>query len=74
MRWLVAETWGIPSRLTCFADDIGSIIPALKHLPKVYRAFNLFERISNLGRKAKKCVLIPLGIDISEELKLLEIV
>ena len=37
-----------------FADDIGSVIPALHMLPKYYRAFNVFERISGLGLKATK--------------------
>jgi hypothetical protein len=44
-----------------FADDIGSVIPSLNLIPKFYRAFNVFERISGLGLKANKCVLIPLG-------------
>ena len=44
-----------------FADDIGSVIPTLNLLPKYYRAFNLFERVSGLGLKAKKCVIIPLA-------------
>ena len=34
-----------------FADDIGSVLPALYLLPQFYRAFNMFERISGLGLK-----------------------
>jgi hypothetical protein len=51
-----------------FADDIGSVIPSLNLLPKYYRAFNLFERVSGLGLKAKKCVIIPLGKTLTPEL------
>ena len=51
-----------------FADDIGSVIPALYHLPKYYRAFNLFEKISGLALKPKKCAIIPLGRAFTENL------
>ena len=51
-----------------FADDIGFVIPSLEHLPKYYRAFNMFERISGLALKPKKCVIIPLGREFSESL------
>jgi hypothetical protein len=51
-----------------FADDIGSVIPSLNLIPKFYRAFNVFERISGLGLKAKKCVLIPLGKPLTSTL------
>ena len=37
-----------------FADDIGSVIPSLSAIPKFYRAFNLFEKISDLGLKPQK--------------------
>ena len=51
--------------IRAFADDIASIIPELRHLPKYRNAFNGFAKISGLALKLKKCVIIPLGFELT---------
>ena len=51
-----------------FADDIGSVIPSLFHLPKYFRAFNIFKRISALGLAPPQMRDIPFDKRLTPEL------
>ena len=45
------------------ADDIATIIQSLNDLSTLKTNYDLFEDVSGLGLKIKKCSLIPLRID-----------
>ena len=51
-----------------FADDISTVIATLHTLPKIEKVFATVKRMSNLGIKVKKCVLMPLGEPFSDTL------
>jgi hypothetical protein len=51
-----------------FADDLGTIIQRLEQLPIAKSCFDLLLLVSGLALKPKKCVMIVLGADYSEEL------
>ena len=44
-----------------FVDDIGTFLNALYQIPTIHASFALFQRVSNLALKPKKCVVVPLG-------------
>ena len=43
--------------------------PTFANSPNV-RAFNLFDYVSNLSLNPQKCVRIPLGVDLTQEIKI----
>ena len=55
--------------ICAFADDIGAIVPSLQQLHHFHKSFSLFEQISGLALKANKCVIIPLGRALTEDLE-----
>ena len=50
-----------------FADDIGTLLNAPHQIPTLHANFALFQRVSNLALKPKKCVVVPLGAPLTTE-------
>eukprot|EP00973_Karenia_brevis_P034095 4703570-Karenia_brevis.AAC.1 len=49
------------------ADDIGCVLENIKHLEHLYTIFNWMEAVSALRVKPKKCLLIPLACDLTQD-------
>ena len=55
-----------PLEIVCaFADDLAAALSSLQSLNAIARAFKVFKKISNLGIKASKCCIVPLGARLS---------
>jgi hypothetical protein len=52
-----------------FADDIATVLESIRTLAKIESIFEIMRRISNLSIKSKKCVLIPLGGFLTDDLR-----
>ena len=52
-----------------FADDIALVLQSLTKLKCLKSVFNFFQAVSGLALKPKKCLLIPVGIPFSLEVK-----
>ena len=57
------------STICAFAEDIGAIVPPLQQLHYFPKSFSLFEQFSGLALKTSKCVIIPLGRPLTEDLE-----
>ena len=51
-----------------FADDLAAVLRSIEALKPISSLFKLLQAVSGMALKAKKCVIVPLGCSLSQEL------
>jgi len=65
----IMETTLRPGELIkAFADDLANVLKSLKALRRIFSIFKVIKRVTQMQLKASKCLLIPLGEALTENL------
>ena len=66
---MLCRLTGSGEQVRAFGDDVAGVLHLLRRLKDFYSIFKIAIQAANLELKPSKCVLIPLGVPLTEAVK-----